>query len=268
MAMAVLSRAKCDFREATEVFHQEVDLDAVLRLQRHIQQRRQTQSTVYLSGVGKSMNLAAHIADMLKSIGIKAVVIDPTKALHGDSGMICDSDMLMTFSKSGGTKEVVRLVRQLQANESQCTTIACVCNPKCDLVRYCDDAVVLPVHAEVDPGWNLVPTVSSSFFLNMGNLLVSSILLDDNYQLTQYAKSHPGGSIGKAAVRSISNCDGPIASTGNVSTPARNLNVPRQIGSGDRQSSAPSVSPSVMSTTVPEVEGSVAPSEPQTPLLL
>ena len=67
------------------------------------------------------MNLASHISDMLKSIGIKAVVIDSTKALHGDSGMITDTDMLMAFSKSGGTKEVVRLVRQLQANENSAT---------------------------------------------------------------------------------------------------------------------------------------------------
>lgn len=221
MSIQVLSAAATQFATKAEYFHEEVDLNAVLRLQRLIQERRRTNSTVYLTGVGKSMNLASHISDMLKSIGIKAVVIDSTKALHGDSGMITDTDMLMAFSKSGGTKEVVRLVRQLQANENSCTTVACVCNPKCDLVRACDDAVVLPQTLEVDPGWNLVPTVSSSYFMNMGNLLISSILLDDDYQLTEYSKSHPGGSIGKAA-RSMSNAPGPIAeSTRPTATPAR-----------------------------------------------
>ena len=109
----------------------------------------------------------------------------------------------MCYSKSGNTAEVVTLVRTLQSWESRCKTIAVVCNPKCQLRKICDKCIVLPSCPEVDPGWNLVPTVSSSYFLHLCNLWVGGILNEEKYDIMEYGQSHPGGKIG-AASRSMS----------------------------------------------------------------
>ena len=66
-------------------------------------------NNIYICGVGKSLNIAQHTCSILNSIGIKCFLINPLNSIHGDVGYLKKNDMVLFYSKSGNTKEIVNL---------------------------------------------------------------------------------------------------------------------------------------------------------------
>jgi arabinose-5-phosphate isomerase len=160
--------------------------------------------SVYLTGIGKSQNMAFHCGDLLKSVGIKAYNLNANKALHGDIGTIKNEDLVIFFSNSGNTSELIPLIEHL--NISNIFTIGICCNPNSKFKEICSKTFVLPFQRELSMNnINSVPTNSIMSQILFINLLVTTIINKTNLQITDYKYNHPAGNIGKN-LKSVKDC--------------------------------------------------------------
>ena len=123
-------------------------------LQRFCQECLECKGVVCFTGVGKSGFIAQKITQTLVSTGTKAVFLSPTDALHGDIGIIGPDDLLVMFSKSGGTEELLRLVPYARAKGAKLVSVTSVKGNKLDAA--CDMAITLPLERELCP-FDLAP---------------------------------------------------------------------------------------------------------------
>ena len=98
---------------------------------------------IYLTGIGKSENIAKHCCSLLKCINIKAFYLDPTNCLHGDIGTVNQNDIVLLFSKSGNTSELLLLLEYLEVKKSY--NIGICCNEKSNFNTSCNTVLVLPL---------------------------------------------------------------------------------------------------------------------------
>ncbi len=150
--------------------------------------------SIYCTGVGKSENIAIHCANLLKSIGLKAFYLNCLNSIHGDIGTIEENDIVIIFSKSGNTSELINILPSLKLHNCYLVTISC--NKDGILNKMSDKSIALPLTNELDGSINTIPTNSymvSLFFVNiLTMILVEKIKL--NYE--SYKLNHPGGNIG------------------------------------------------------------------------
>lgn len=152
------------------------------------------QGKIILTGVGKSGLIAESIAQMLTSLGTKAVFLSPLNACHGDLGMIETHDRVILLSKSGNTKELLDLAWVLQ--QEKMAMMAWVCAEGGKLKQYCAKTIVLPLLSELCP-FDLSPTTSSVVQLIFGNALAVALMEKKEFSRENYRKNHPSGTIGK-----------------------------------------------------------------------
>lgn len=152
------------------------------------------QGTLFFSGVGKSGIIAEKLAMTLVSIGIKAMYLPPTNALHGDLGVVAKEDLVICLSKSGETKELLVLIPFIKQKRAK--VIAWVCQERSTLSQKADLALHLPIEKELCP-FDLVPTTSATIQLLFGDLLAVALMHKKAVTLEDYAKNHPAGLIGK-----------------------------------------------------------------------
>jgi len=154
----------------------------------------QNQGLSYLTGMGKSGIIAQIISQLLVSIGIRAMYLSPTDALHGDLGVLTRRDSLILLSRSGQTDELLKLVPPAKAKEAK---IICITsNGKSLLAEQADQSFYLPLQRELCP-FDLAPTTSSVIQLLFGNIAVSYLMRQTNLTREEYALNHPAGRIGK-----------------------------------------------------------------------
>jgi len=180
-------------REELDFFYRELDSDL---LERIIKKIMSTSGNIYFTGVGKSGGIATHTADMLKSLGYNAFYLHPINCLHGDLGSIGENDMILMYSKSGNTAELMNLAPYLE-KVSHCV-IGVFCKDNARLNQYCSDTLILPCGKELDSGFDLVPTTSILCYTLLCNLMVGYIIHHSEMSLEQYGKNHPSGSIGRS----------------------------------------------------------------------
>jgi len=146
-------------------------------------------------GIGKSGSIGRKIAATLSSTGSTAVVLNSVDALHGDLGLLNDGDLILAFSYSGESDELVNLLPALRRFSAK--IIAFTGAPKSTLARHSD--VVLNVHVpkEACP-FNLAPTASTTAQLVMGDALAMAVLEARGFKERDFAKRHPSGAIGRA----------------------------------------------------------------------
>lgn len=150
------------------------------------------EGNIYITGIGKSANLAVHFSDLLKSISIKCYYLDATKGMHGDIGCITNSDVVIMFSKSGKTNELQILIPYLK--HKKCNIIG-ICNDKNNnFIDLCDHTLILPLQNELTGEIDKIPTNSFMSHLLFCNIVVTK--LKNNINLDQYKLNHPAGSIG------------------------------------------------------------------------
>ena len=156
---------------------------------------------VIVCGVGKSGNIAAKLAATLTSTGATAVVLNPQDALHGDLGLVNDGDVVIAMSASGETDEIVNLLPFLQ--RFRIGLIAMTGGVDSALARAADVVLDVKVVREACP-LNLAPTSSSTVMLVLGDALAMVLLEARGFRAEDFARLHPGGSLGRALLTKVS----------------------------------------------------------------
>ncbi|MGB6602673.1 MAG: KpsF/GutQ family sugar-phosphate isomerase [Steroidobacteraceae bacterium] len=152
------------------------------------------QGRVVVTGMGKSGHIAGKIAATLASTGTPAFFLHPAEAGHGDLGMITRADAVLALSNSGETPELVVLLPHLQ--RLAVPLIVMTGKPASTLGEAA--AVVLDVAVEEEAcPLNLTPTASTTATLAMGDALAVAVLEARGFTAQDFARSHPGGSLGR-----------------------------------------------------------------------
>jgi arabinose-5-phosphate isomerase len=149
---------------------------------------------VVVTGMGKSGHIAGKIAATLASTGTPAFFMHPAEAGHGDLGMITRTDVVLAISNSGETPELVFLLPHLK--RLGVPLLVLVGNLDSTLGRAANVAIDVSVSEEACPH-NLAPTASTTATLAMGDALAVSVLEARGFTKQDFARSHPGGSLGR-----------------------------------------------------------------------
>lgn len=156
---------------------------------------------VVVVGVGKSGNIGLKIAATLNSTGATSVVMDSQNALHGDLGMVSDGDAVIALSYSGETRELLDLMPFIRRFDVQ--IIAITGKADSTLSKLSDVTLDTSVEREACP-LNLAPTSSSTAMLVMGDALAMVLLEARGFTEKDFARFHPGGSLGRALLTKVS----------------------------------------------------------------
>ncbi|SVA85714.1 uncharacterized protein METZ01_LOCUS138568 [marine metagenome] len=149
---------------------------------------------IIVMGIGKSGHIADKLAATLASTGTPSFFVHPGEASHGDLGMISKSDIVMALSNSGKTEEIVNLLPILK--NMGIKIIAMTGDDNSLIATASDVHIDVGVEEEACP-MNLSPTASTTAALAMGDAIAVALLEKRGFSVEDFAKSHPGGSIGK-----------------------------------------------------------------------
>lgn len=149
---------------------------------------------VVVIGMGKSGHVARKIAATLASTGTPAFFVHPAEAQHGDIGMVTREDVVLLLSNSGETGEVLAVLPVLK--RLGIPLVALTGNPQSSLARAVDVHIDVSVPSEACP-LNLAPTASTTAALAMGDALAVVLLHLRGFTEADFARSHPGGSLGR-----------------------------------------------------------------------
>ena len=157
---------------------------------------------VIVTGIGKSANIATKIVATLNSTGTPAIFMHAADAIHGDLGTIQENDTVICISKSGNTPEIKVLVPLIKAIDNK--LIAITGNRDSFLGQQADFVLNAYVEKEACPN-NLAPTTSTTAQLVIGDALAMCLLDLRGFSSKDFAKFHPGGSLGKKLYLRVSN---------------------------------------------------------------
>ena len=149
---------------------------------------------IIVMGIGKSGHIADKLAATLASTGTPSFFVHPGEASHGDLGMISKSDVVIALSNSGKSEEIVNLLPILK--NMGITIIAMTGDNNSTIASASDIHIDVGVEEEACP-MNLSPTASTTAALAMGDAIAVALLEKRGFSVEDFAKSHPGGSIGK-----------------------------------------------------------------------
>lgn len=188
------------FQRAREVIR--IEADAVLGLLDQLDQQLvqaaerilNCTGRVVVSGIGKSGHVASKIAATLASTGTPAYFVHPAEAQHGDLGMIQANDVVLAFSNSGETEELALIAPHIKRLGA--VLIAITGNPESSLAKAADIHLNAAVQTEACP-LNLAPTASTTAALALGDALALVLLDLRGFSAEDFARSHPGGSLGR-----------------------------------------------------------------------
>jgi arabinose-5-phosphate isomerase len=156
-----------------------------------------------ICGVGKSGLVGAKISATLASTGTPSMFMHPVEAFHGDLGMLKKEDVLVAISYSGETEELLKLIPYIKA--ASIKVIGMSGNPKSTLAQHSDFHLNVKVYKEACP-LELAPTSSTTATLAMGDALAVALMKARNFQPEDFAKFHPGGSLGRKLLTTVESC--------------------------------------------------------------
>ncbi|WP_423998497.1 KpsF/GutQ family sugar-phosphate isomerase [Maribacter sp. IgM3_T14_3] len=149
---------------------------------------------VIITGIGKSAIIATKIVATLNSTGTPAIFMHAGDAIHGDLGTVQDNDVVICISNSGNTPEIKMLVPLIKRGTNK--LIAMTGNTDSFLAKQADYILNTHVEKEACPN-GLAPTTSTTAQLVMGDALAIVLLEIKGFSSSDFAKYHPGGSLGK-----------------------------------------------------------------------
>lgn len=149
---------------------------------------------IVVTGMGKSGHVAGKIAATLASTGSPSFFVHPAEAIHGDIGMITARDVVLALSNSGETDELLAILPVIKRLDVP--LIALTGNDASTLARHATVVLDVSVPAEACP-LNLAPTASTTAALAMGDALAVAILEARGFTEEDFARSHPGGTLGR-----------------------------------------------------------------------
>ena len=156
---------------------------------------------IYFSGVGKSGNIAKHCCDLLKCISYSCFFFDLLNSTHGNIGTMKNNDIIIMFSNSGNTYELINVIPLFK--KIGIKTIGICCNTKSRFKELCDLTIITPLKKEISGNIDKIPTNSVMSHLIFCNILVSP--LKKNISLDKYKENHISGNIGRNLLK-IKDC--------------------------------------------------------------
>ena len=149
---------------------------------------------VIVMGMGKSGHVGRKIAATLASTGTPAFFVHPAEASHGDLGMVQPGDVVLAISNSGESDELAAVLPALRRLGT--TLVAMTGKPESTLARHADHVLSSAVDQEACP-LNLAPTASTTAQMALGDALAVALLDARGFKAEDFARSHPGGALGR-----------------------------------------------------------------------
>lgn len=154
----------------------------------------QSKGRVVITGIGKSAAIGTKIVASLNSTGTPSIFMHAADAIHGDLGIVQENDIVICISKSGNTPEIKVLIPLIKRNNN--LLIAIVSDTDSFLAKSADIVLRSTVSSEASPH-NLAPSSSTTAQLVVGDALMVALLEMKGFTPNDFAKFHPGGSLGK-----------------------------------------------------------------------
>lgn len=149
---------------------------------------------VITCGLGKSGHIARKTAGTLSSTGTPSLFLHAAEAVHGDLGMVTERDIVLLYSHSGETDELVQLFPSLKAIGAR--TVLMTGRPDSSAGRLADLVLATLVESEACPN-NLAPTTSTTAMLALSDALAVAAMAERGFQKEDFARFHPSGALGK-----------------------------------------------------------------------
>jgi arabinose-5-phosphate isomerase len=156
---------------------------------------------VVVMGMGKSGHVGRKITATLASTGTPAMFVHPAEASHGDLGMVKDTDLVIAISNSGESDELAAVLPVLK--RQGVPLVALTGGPQSTLAHHADIVLNTGVIKEACP-LNLAPTASTTAQMAMGDALAVALLDARGFKAEDFARSHPGGSLGRRLLTHVS----------------------------------------------------------------
>jgi arabinose-5-phosphate isomerase len=156
---------------------------------------------VVITGMGKSGHVGRKIAATLASTGTPAMFVHPAEASHGDLGMITRTDVVLAISNSGESEELTAILPLIK--RMGVPLVAMTGRDQSSLGRHADVVLDTRVEKEACPH-NLAPTASTTAQLAMGDALAVALLNARGFRADDFARSHPGGALGRRLLTLVS----------------------------------------------------------------
>ena len=153
-----------------------------------------------VTGMGKAGLIAKKVAATLASTGTPAIFVHPAEAIHGDLGMITGNDVVLAYSNSGQTEEMLRILPYIKYVRAP--LVAITSKGESELARQADILLKLDIEKEACP-LNLAPTSSTTAMLVLGDVLALVLLESRGFKPEDYAIFHPGGSLGRRLLTKV-----------------------------------------------------------------
>ncbi len=153
-------------------------------------------------GLGKSSFVAMKMAATLSSTGTPALFLHPADALHGDIGVIKKNDLVIIYSNSGETDEIIKLLPLLKV--LKCNIISITGNLNSTLAKYSKFSLNASVLREACPN-NLAPTSSIVCALALSDAIALIVSSKNKFSIRDFAKTHPEGTLGKRLLVTVEN---------------------------------------------------------------
>ncbi|MDD2809505.1 KpsF/GutQ family sugar-phosphate isomerase [Rhodoferax sp.] len=211
MKTTPLSALPLDADRALALAHTTLDIEAaaVLGLKRHLDASfaqavglmLAVRGRVVVMGMGKSGHIGRKIAATLASTGSAAMFVHPAEASHGDLGMIQPVDVVLAISNSGESEEINAILPMIKRLGAPLVGMAG--NPQSTLARYANVFLNSSVDKEACP-LNLAPTASTTAQLALGDALAVALLDARGFKAEDFARSHPGGALGRKLLTLVS----------------------------------------------------------------
>lgn len=160
----------------------------------------ESQGRVILTGMGKSGHIARKVAATMASTGTPAFFLHPAEAIHGDLGMVTAADVVVAYSNSGETAEVLNILPSIRRIGAK--VIAIVGKTDSTLARDADAVLDAGVKREAGR-LGLAPTSSTTAALALGDALAITLMEEHHFTADQFAVFHPGGSLGKRLLMTV-----------------------------------------------------------------
>lgn len=156
---------------------------------------------VVVMGMGKSGHVGRKIAATLASTGTPALFVHPAEASHGDLGMLTSSDVVLAISNSGESRELDAILPVIK--RQGLPVLALTGRADSSLGRHADAVLSCAVEQEACP-LNLAPTASTAVQMAMGDALAVALLDARGFKAEDFARSHPGGALGRKLLTHVS----------------------------------------------------------------
>jgi len=180
----------------------DIEAEAIHGLKAHIDDNFTTACELILNcsgrlvivGIGKSGHIGNKIAATFASTGTPAFFVHPSEASHGDLGMITSKDIVLAISNSGETPEILTILPIIKRMGVKLISLCGKLDSS--IAQHSDAKLNSSVSKEACP-LNLAPTTSTTATLALGDALAMAVLENREFNETDFARSHPGGALGK-----------------------------------------------------------------------